>query len=120
MGSLKCQTVGCTGLITRLIREVKTSTTVVRSDPKAPFSIATPLRCRGGHYSFSWIVLPFTLDTYLIMLNVKLEGIKYHFFKSLVSLNLGLNPGLLGYWQTLYLLGKWVWWSNLTNAYSTN
>ena len=30
-------------------------TTVVESDQKAPFSIATTLRCRGGRYSFSWI-----------------------------------------------------------------
>ena len=26
--------------------------TEVESDQKAPFSIATTLRCRGGHYSF--------------------------------------------------------------------
>ena len=29
--------------------------TVVGSDPKAPFSIATIPRCRGVRYSFSWI-----------------------------------------------------------------
>ena len=29
--------------------------TVVEGDPKAPFSIATTPRCRGGHYSFPWI-----------------------------------------------------------------
>ena len=29
--------------------------TLVKSDLKAPFSIATPLRCRGGCYSFPWI-----------------------------------------------------------------
>ena len=29
--------------------------TVVESDPKALFSIATTLRCRGGCYSFPWI-----------------------------------------------------------------
>ena len=29
--------------------------TVVEDDQKAPFSIATRLRCRGGRYSFSWI-----------------------------------------------------------------
>ena len=28
------------------------SATVVKSDLKAPFSIATTPRCRGGHYSF--------------------------------------------------------------------
>ena len=29
----------------------------VDGDPKAPFSIATTLRCRGGRYSFPWISL---------------------------------------------------------------
>ena len=34
--------------------------TVVEGDPKAPFSIATTPRCRGGHYSFPWIApLPY-------------------------------------------------------------
>ena len=37
------------------------------------------------------------------MLSVKPGGIKYHF----LSLNLGLNPGLLDHWQTLYTLGQW-------------
>ena len=29
--------------------------TVVEGDQKAPFSIATALRCVGGRYSFPWI-----------------------------------------------------------------
>ena len=29
--------------------------TVVKGDQKAPFSIATTPRCRGGCYSFPWI-----------------------------------------------------------------
>ena len=29
--------------------------TVVESDQKAPFSMATTPRCRGGRYSFPWI-----------------------------------------------------------------
>ena len=29
--------------------------TVVEGDPKAPFSIATTLRCRGSCYSYPWI-----------------------------------------------------------------
>ena len=29
--------------------------TVVEGDQKAPFSIATTLRCRGGRNSFPWI-----------------------------------------------------------------
>ena len=44
-------------------------------NPKAPFSIATTPRYRGGHYSFPWIP-PLTLDSYLIMLSVKQGGIK--------------------------------------------
>ena len=30
--------------------------TVVEGDQKAPFTIATTSRCRGGCYSFPWIV----------------------------------------------------------------
>ena len=32
-----------------------TLATVAKGDQKAPFSITTTLRCRGGHYSFPWI-----------------------------------------------------------------
>ena len=52
--------------------------TVVEGDPKAPFSIATTPRCREGATPLSGL-RHFTLDTYLIMLNVKQGGIKYHF-----------------------------------------
>ena len=52
--------------------------TVVKGDQKAPFSIATTLRCMGGRYSIPWL-LHFSLDLYLIMLNVKQDCIKYHF-----------------------------------------
>ena len=41
--------------------------TVVEGDLKAPFSIATTLKCRGGCYSFPCIA-SLTLDPYLIML----------------------------------------------------
>ena len=30
---------------------------VVEEDQKAPFSIATTPRCRGGHYPFPWFAL---------------------------------------------------------------
>ena len=53
--------------------------TIVEGNLKAPFSIATTPRCRGGRYSFPGL-LYFTLDPYLIMLSVKQGGIKYHFF----------------------------------------
>ena len=52
--------------------------TIVEGNPKAPFSIATTRRCRGGRYSFPGL-LYFTLDPYLIMLSVKQGDIKYHF-----------------------------------------
>ena len=52
--------------------------TEVEGYQKAPFSIATTPRCRGGSYAFPWI-LHFTLNTYLILLSVKQGGIKYHF-----------------------------------------
>ena len=35
--------------------EVVKLATIVRGDQKAPFSIATTLRCRGGCYFFPWI-----------------------------------------------------------------
>ena len=47
--------------------------TVVKGSLKAPFSITTTLRCRGGCYPFQWIV-PLTLE-----LSVKQGGIKYYF-----------------------------------------
>ena len=62
---------------TREHKKVKLAT-IVEGNPKAPFSIATTPRCRGGRYSFPGL-LYFTLDPYLIMLSVKQGGIKYHF-----------------------------------------
>ena len=64
-------------LIYIYISKVKLAT-IVEANPKAPFSIATTPRCRGGRYSFPGL-LHFTLDPYLIMLSVKQGGIKYHF-----------------------------------------
>ena len=46
--------------------------------PEGSFSIGTTPRCREGRYSILWIA-PFTLDPYLIMLNVGKGSIKYHF-----------------------------------------
>ena len=46
--------------------------TVVESDLKAPFSIATTQRCCEGRHC--------THDPYLIMPSAKLGGIKYHFW----------------------------------------
>ena len=52
--------------------------TLVEGDPKAPFSIATTLRCREGATPFP-VFIHFTLNPYLIMLTVKQGGVKYHF-----------------------------------------
>ena len=52
--------------------------TVVEDDLKASSSIATTLKCWGGHYTFPCIAL-LTLDPYLIMLSVKQGSIKYYF-----------------------------------------
>ena len=80
--------------------------TIVEGDLKAPFSIATTPRYREGRYSFPGLLhYPWSF----IMLNVKQSGIKYHFFESLVWLDLRLNPSLLDHWQTLNSLGH-MWW----------
>ena len=67
------------------VKEVSVSTvskvklvTVVEGDQKAPFSIASTLRCREGATPFPGL-LHFTFDMYLILLSVKQGGIKYHF-----------------------------------------
>ena len=52
--------------------------TLVKGDSKAPFSIATTRRCKGGSNSFPGL-FHFTLDAYLIMQSAKQGGIKYHF-----------------------------------------
>ena len=44
--------------------------TVVKANPKAPFSIATTLKHRGGCYFFPWM-LHFTLDSYLMIQSVR-------------------------------------------------
>ena len=47
---------------------------LAEGDPKAPFSIATTPRFKGGRY-----LLQSTLDTNLKMLNVNQGTIKYYF-----------------------------------------
>ena len=64
--------------------------TIVEGDPKAPFSVATTVRCWKGHYSSPWIA-PFTFDPYLIVLSVKQGGIKYHFWVFGMT-RLGIEP----------------------------
>ena len=65
--------------------------TVVESDPKAPFSIATTPRSRGGDYLFPSIA-PLTLEQlYLIMLSVKKESSTFFFFSFFMTLP-GIEP----------------------------
>ena len=52
--------------------------TIVKGDQKAPFSIATTPKCRGGPTPFPGLFY-FTLDLHFIVLSVKQDGIKYHF-----------------------------------------
>ena len=52
--------------------------TVVKGDPKAPFSIPTTRRCRESATPFPGL-LHFTLDPYIIMVSVNQSSIKYHF-----------------------------------------
>ena len=91
--------------------------TVVVGEPKAPFSIATKPCCREEHYSFPSIALP-TLDLHFIMLSIKQEGIKFHFFASFVWLDLGLNPGFPDHWWTLKALCQWIY-IKLDNMHSS-
>ena len=67
--------------------------TLVKDNPKVPFSLPMS-RCKGEHYSFHCIA-PLTFNLYLIILSDKQGGIKYHFLKSFVWLNLGLNTQII-------------------------
>ena len=60
---------------------------ILVEDLEAPFSRATTPTCREVRYSIHWIA-PLTLDPYLLMLNVKQDGIKYHFFSLWYDLTL--------------------------------
>ena len=57
-------------------------------------------------HSLNGSTLPLILT--FIMPSVKQGVIKYHFFESLVWLDLGLNPSLPDHWWTLYSLGQWA------------
>ena len=74
---------------------------LVESDRKAPFSIATTPRCRGGWYSIPWFA---TLYPWSLLYNAECWARRHQvpFFASLEWLDLGLNPGLPEHWRTLY------------------
>ena len=81
--------------------------TVVKGDPKAPFSVATTPKCRGGCYSFPWIA---SLYPWYVPYNAECKARRYQvpFFKSLVWHNLGLNLSLPDHWWTLYPISQWA------------
>ena len=77
---------------------------------KAPFSIATTLRCRGRCQSFPRIAPLYTWD---VPYNAECQARSYQvaFFKFLVWLDQGLNLGPPGHWRTLYP------WSDVIHIY---
>ena len=90
-------------------------TTVVESNPKAPFSIATKPRYRGGWNSFLWIA-PF-YPRY-VPYNAEFQARRYHvsFFggaRGVMVIVVGIrhgdtssNPGLIAFHIALIPLGK--------------
>ena len=81
--------------------------TLVEGDPKAPFSIATTLRCRVGCYSIPMSSTMAPLYPWSSPYNAESKA-RWHqvpFFESLVWLDLGLNPSLPDHWWILYSLG---------------
>ena len=78
------------------------SVTLVEDDPKAPVSIATTPKCRGGQVlcSLGCSTLPYNFVCLARWHQVP-------FFESLVWLDQGLKSGLPHHWLTLYSLGQW-------------
>ena len=74
--------------------------TVVESDSKAPFSMATTPSCWGGRESLPWIV-PLYPWSVSYKAECKAKRHQEPFFESLVWLDLELNSGFLGHWWTL-------------------
>ena len=65
--------------------------TLVKDDPKAPFSTVTTPRCKGGCYSIPWVA-PLYLDPNLIMLSIKQGSIKYYFLSLLYDTTRDWTP----------------------------
>ena len=101
---MKIQSTNLRYLFLWIVGKICWKTTLVDSDPKAPFSIATTPICREGLFSFPWIAPGFTLDTYLIMLSIKQGGIKYHFLSLWYDSTWDWTPGFPDHWRTLYSL----------------
>ena len=79
--------------------------TVVEGYQKAPFPIATTPKRRWGHNSFPLIA---PLYPWYVPYIAERLARRYQvpFLKSLVWLDLGLNPGLPDNWRTFYPLGQ--------------
>ena len=77
--------------------------TLVNGDQKAPFSIATTLRCRRGHYSSPWIapLYPLICTLYCWVLSKEVSGTILKIFGMTQS---EIESGLLDHWWTLYPL----------------
>ena len=71
---------------------VKNLVIVIEGDQKASFSIVTTPRCRGGCYSFPWIAPLYPWNVHYIA-ECSARRYQVPFLKSLVWLDLGLNPG---------------------------
>ena len=80
---------------------------VIEGYLKAHFSIAATPRCWGGRYFFPWIT-PLTRDPFLIMLNVKLRAIMYHFLSFWYDLTLDWTsaPPTIGDNLTITPMGR--------------
>ena len=65
--------------------------TIVEDDPKAPFPLATRLRCSGGHSSFPWIapLLPLIHTLYYWMFSKKASSTIFWVFDMTQS---GIEP----------------------------
>ena len=76
---------------------------LVEGDPKAPFSIATTPRCRGGRYYNPWIV---PLYSWSVPYNAESKARRHQtpFFGVFDLIQPGIE--LLDYWRTLYSLGQ--------------
>ena len=98
------------GLLVQLANHYTTRGAIVEGDPKSPFSIATKRRCRGGCYSFFWIV---PLYPWSVPYNAECKARSHHvpFFFSLWY-NLWWKHVIV-YWICYSpICSEWVWVSS--------
>ena len=90
-------------VIAEHLRKVKLAT-FIDGDLKAPFSIATTLRCRGGRYSIPRIALLYPWSIPYNCWVLSKEASSAIFFLIFGMTDLGLNPSLPDHWWMLYSL----------------